>query len=185
VVAISGLVVGLAMTRTLAVPLPSLLGGTQAPVPIAVIAPVGVAIVLAYALASGNPDLERVASRPLPWFDAAYVLAAASATLAACVLGDVLAGEQRGAQAGRNALGYIGLMMLARGVVGATSAAIVPATFVILATLFRGATARWATWWTWPLASPADVASWAVVLTLLLVGVAVSARRQTDALGSQ
>lgn len=154
-------------------PIPRFFGGPTFAIPLAFLVPLAVAIVVAWGLTTGDPFLEMVASRPLPLLDAAYALCAAILTLAICALLWLIGDNELMLAAGRNAVGYVGMALVGRRIVGSDAAAILPVGFAFFVSLFGTGADRQPYWWAWPLYLPGDLLAWAIVAMLLSFGVAV------------
>ena len=163
-------------TRTL--PLPGLAGAAAFGIPLALFAPVAIAIALATALAGGEPRLEAVASRPLPVLDAVLGVAVALLALIACGLVWLAVGSAFNVlalEAGRNAVGYVGLALLAYPLLGPRLAGLPPVIVAIGAPLLGFHADGSVRWWAWPVASARDELSWAFAFLLLAIGAAMTA----------
>lgn len=169
--------VALLIAGDLIVPIPNLLGTTHFAIRLALLLPLAVAIVLAGGLAAGDPLLEAVASRPVRVLDAVYAVSVAMFTLAVCAVAWQLGSTNFALAAGRNALGYIGLMLIGRRVIGSNAAGVVPSGCALTTALFGMATGGQPRWWAWPLASADDVLAWGISVALLLVGMIVALLR--------
>jgi hypothetical protein len=155
----------------LLIPVPGLLSGTGLEIPLPGVAPMAVAIVVALALSSSDPALERTAVRPLRALDAAYAAAVAGLALAACLACALLVDATLGAAAGRNAIGYVGLMLLGGRMFGSHAAALVPASLILFMALFGGDASGRPRWWAWPLRDAGEPMTWAVAAALLAAGL--------------
>jgi hypothetical protein len=158
-------------------PLPNLIGASRAPVPLSFIPPLAVAIALASGLDGGNRELERVAVRGVRLLDACYVLSVALVTLLGCIaLAAVLPPGNTGLAAGRDALGYAGVMLIGRRLVGRNAATLAPSMYLILASLLRPSGAALSGSWDWALASSDNPLSWCTAVGLLAIGTTVGSR---------
>lgn len=163
--------VALASGRDL--PLPNLLGASQVAVPLALIAPIVVAITISSALVAGSRELEVVTSRRLKLLDACLVVTTTGLTLAACAVAYlVMQPDTVALRAGRDTLGYVGLALIGRGVVGAEASAVLPSSYLLLSSLIRPATPLWAGLWGWGFAPADNALSWFTVFGLLALGIA-------------
>ena len=163
--------------NTLYLPVPNLLGGPHLAIPLALLVPIAISIAVAFSFTMGDPLVEAVASRPILWLDAAYSLSIAVITSLLCVTIGLASSTTYAVAAGRNVLGYVGLTLIGRRVIGVQGAALVPAGFVLVASLFGSRRNRQAYWWAWPLASETSVLAWAMALLLLVLGCALMLRR--------
>jgi len=170
--------VALIPTRTLFLPLPALLTGFGLNVPFSLLLPIAVAIVVAWGLTTGDPLAEAVSSRPLRLWDTAYAVTAATLALGACAVAWALSETNLALGAGRNAVGYVGLALIGRRLLGSQAAAMLPAAFVVGSALFGGG-AGGPDWWAWPLVDADQLPSWVVAVALLALG-AVVAMLRTD-----
>lgn len=171
------LAASLLLTGDLALPIPSLRVGSTLALPFAFLLPLAVATVVAYALGAGDPRAEAVACRPMRLLDTAYALAVAALALGACGLLWAADVSDTAPAAGRNALGYVGLTLLGRRLVGPHAAPILPVGFVLLTAMFGVRPDVERDWWAWPLADASDSLSWLFAGALLLLGAAVSLLR--------
>jgi hypothetical protein len=172
---LTSLVVGIALipSGSVYLPVPNLLGGPRLAVPLALLIPLAVAIAVTFGLTTGDPAIEATANRPLGLFDAIYVLAIAALTLATCTLAWAIGGTAIALSAGRSALGYIGLALIARRTISPHAAAVLPAGFAVAVSLFGSQSNRQQRWWAWPLASVDNPIAWGVAVALLGFGVVV------------
>jgi hypothetical protein len=153
-----------------AVPVPALGAFEDAAWPISLIAPVAIAIVLAWSLGAGEPRFEGMAVRPVTWMDLGFVICLAGGmallALAAGTLGWIdLAGETA-----RNTFGYVGLMLVGRWLIGGDASAVIPVGYIVLAAFFGGPTASSSAWWAWLVKPADDPLSWTLVLGLFAAG---------------
>ncbi|MBA3946155.1 MAG: hypothetical protein H0X37_16525 [Herpetosiphonaceae bacterium] len=146
-VAILLIALALFSTRNLYLPLPNLLGGTGIAIRLPLLLPLAVAIIVAWGSASGDPILEAVASRPLRLLDVSYALMSACLTLLACMLVWTVGETDLALAAGRNVLGYIGLTLLGRWILGLHAAALFPAGVAIVSALFGIGAGMQPRWW--------------------------------------
>ncbi|MFN8591679.1 MAG: hypothetical protein U0031_09495 [Thermomicrobiales bacterium] len=131
---------------------------------------------VAASLAAGEERLEAVAARSLPLLDALFGVASALAALGACVLVWLVAGSAWSVYAlesGRNALGYVGLTLLARPVVGPRAAALPAIAASMVAALLGSHADGTARWWAWPIADARDERSWLLAFAMLMLGTLV------------
>lgn len=158
----------------LSLPMPAILASYGLAVPVVLLAPLALSSVLGWGLMSGDEQLERVSSRPIPGMDAAL---ASGAALLACLLA-LVSGAATGspdvAGAGRNALGYVGLMLVGRRLLGGRAGTLVPAVVAVTAAVVGGDASGQPRWWVWVLAPSGDPFAWAVAATCLALGILVS-----------
>jgi hypothetical protein len=126
--------------------------------------------VVGYGLTVGDEALESVAVRPMALLDMTYALAAALAMLAAAAALQSLALAPLGYAAGRNALGFVGLVLIGRRVIGGQGATLLPAVLAVFAAIFGGDASGEARWWAWVATPHDDQRSWAFALGLLVLG---------------
>lgn len=164
---------------SVSVALPVLLGSGRAPVSLGLLSPIAVAVAVAAALGGGLPELERVGVRRVRPRDLGYVMAIAMITLASFALLDgMLVSNSIALEAGRNAAGYVGLAMLGRRLFGSHAAGILPAVYLILASLIRPSTPTLSATWGWMLAPVDNVVSWCTAIGLLMVGAILGTRQR-------
>lgn len=162
-------------------PVPNVLGGPALVVPLALLIPLAVAVVVGFGLTTGNPPLEAVASRPLRLLDAAYALSTAMLAAAACALIQTMARTDLALAAGRNSLGYVGLTLVGRRLLGSHAAPLLPAGSAIACSLFGIGGGGQPHWWAWPLAASGNIASWTIAMGILLLGIAALMRTDETA----
>lgn len=170
-ITILAVAVSLFLLGNLYLPLPNLLGGPPLAVPLALLIPLAVGIVVAFGLTMGDPLIEAVASRPIPLFDAIHALSAALLALAACALARTVSGMDVALAAGRNAVGYVGLTLIGRRLLGPHAAPVLPAGFAVMTSLFGSSFDRQPHWWAWLLAPIDDIMSWSITVALLILGI--------------
>lgn len=149
---------------------PSLLPGPGARVPAAILPPLILASVMQYMLEAAGGHVERVAVRRVGAIDGALVTAClalvALVGAGAAALGAPLAGE-----ATRNAIGLVGLGLIAGRVAGPRAGAIAPAVYVIALALLNTDRPRIAELWQWPLQDGGSRVAGAVALVLAVAGL--------------
>jgi hypothetical protein len=159
------------LAGTVAIPIPTLAGATT-PTPVAVFAPLLVAISVATGL-SRRLGLEDVAVRRIRLIDTSWILALAVAGLAVAL---VASGRQQvGIIAGRDLAGYLGLTMIGCRILGNQASAVLPVGYAIASAMLgynSGTIASWA----WPVAAPHDSAAMALALGTCLAGLVTLAR---------
>lgn len=182
-VVVIGLVAGaVGLAGGIALPLPKLVGTSQSPVPLALLAPVAVAFAISYALSSGNKELELVAGRRIRLLDAAYAACGTALTVGACgLVSTTLPPGNPALAAGRDAMGYVGLALIGRRLVGPQAGALLPSSYLILSSLVRPTSTLWSGTWGWALATSDNTLSWWVVVTLLLVGIVIGVSPRSSA----
>lgn len=159
-------------------PLPGLGGTNSLGMPLALFVPVVIALALVYGLSAGDPWIETTAARPLPVIDAMYAVVIALVALAVyCAVWSTFgsAWSIYPLGAGRNALGYVGLALLGRILLGSRLAGLLPVAVVIGVALIGFHADGSPRWWAWPVADARDEFSWLAALLILAVGAAVTA----------
>lgn len=159
----------------LIIPLPSLGSLSGLRIPIALIAPLAVAVTVAWGLSIGAGPSERAAVRPIDRLDASFVAAIAGVTAVLLAAGEFAGVTTTGYAAARNALGYVGLMLLGRWLLGSHAASVVPVGWILLIAAFGSDGAGEPRWWVWPLLPWQDALSWAFSLAIFLTGLALAA----------
>lgn len=172
VIGIVGLVI---LVGDVVLPVPNLLSGTSLAVPIGLLAPLATAIVVAWGLTAGDVRLEAVASRPLHLFDTAYAVSIGMLTLTGCALAYPLVGSSLAFASGRNAIAYVGLMLIGRWLVGPLAAPLLPAGIALVTVLFGHGPTGVPRWWAWLLHGTGNLDSWSVTIFLLIAGSLVTA----------
>lgn len=160
----------LALLGGVAIPVPGLLSLHGVAVPIALLAPLALSTVLAFALTAGDEVLESASSRRLGLLDVALVGGITTMSLLIFTVVTMVGATELGAAAGRNACGYVGLMLLGARFVSGYAASLVPSGFAVLTAIFGGSAAGEPRWWAWLLADATDLHSWLLALGLLLLG---------------
>lgn len=154
-------------------PLPEVLSGHGLRIPIALVAPLALSTVIGWSLTRGESRLEAVASRPLRMLDGFLILGIAVAELAALVIIGTLVSGSLAPAAGRNAVGYLGLLLIGLRTVGPRAAPMVPIAFVMFAALFGSGPGGLPSWWAWPAAEVNSVVSWILAMLLLGLGMGI------------
>lgn len=179
------IVLAILLVGDLPLPLPNLLGGPQIGLRLALLLPLGIVIVVAWSLSSGEPALEVVASRSIERYDTAYGLSAALSMFVVCAAVWIVTGNDLVLAAGRNVFGYLGLMFIARRYLGAEAAAALPSGYAILAALFGYRTPTQPRCWAWPLAGAYAPLPWVVSIGLLLLGIVIALKRSDIIIASR
>jgi hypothetical protein len=159
-------------------PLPGLGNVAGLGIPLALFAPVVIAIAVIAGLAAGEARLEAVAARPLPVLDAIYGASVAVVALGLCTLVWIAVGNAwtiYPLEAGRNALGYVGLALLGRVFLGPRAAGLVSVAAAVGAALLGSHADGSARWWAWPIADARDELSWILAFLSLALGVVATA----------
>ena len=151
--------------------LPNLFGRDGSIIPLPLVLPFAIAIVVAFSLTTGDPLLERVSSRPILLIDSFYAGLIALAALLVYLLIEQVFATDLALEAGRNTLGYIGLVLLGHRMLGVQVAALVPIV-VVLGLALLGISSNGAFyWWSWPFVPDDNLWSWGVMIGLLLAGM--------------
>lgn len=178
VVALGGFAVLTLLAGDVALAMPPLLASYGLSVPVVLLGPLSISTAVAWGLTSGDARLEQVSTRPILLFD---VLLTVGPAVLACMFGlvvGVLAASPYAGAAGRNALGYVGLLMVATPLVGARAGSLVAPFVVMVVALIGGDSSGHPRWWVWPLMPAGDAFAWIAVLSALLLGIAMTARRE-------
>jgi len=164
---------------SVSVALPVLLGAGRAPVSLGLLSPIAVAVAVAAALSGGLPELERVGVRHVRPRDFGYIMAIAMITLASCaVLYGILVSNSVALQAGRNAVGFIGLATFGRRLFGSHASGVLPASYLILASLIRPSTPTLSATWGWMLAPVDNMVAWCTAVSLLIFGAILGTQQR-------
>lgn len=139
-------------------------------VPIAMLAPLALSTALAYGLQGGDSAIESVATRNVAALDAGYIMAVTISTACLLLLGSAV-GVGLGAEAARNCLGYVGVLLVARPVSGLHAAGIVPAGLAVLVAFFGADDSGDPRWWAWMFRDAGDVPSWLFASVIFSLGM--------------
>jgi len=150
--------------------IPALASARGLALPLALIAPLALSTMVGYSLTTGDPAVESTAVRPIAALDTASVVLAALAVSAALGMLDAAGYAEYGAEAGRNAIGFVGLLLIGRAAVGPNAGTAVPVIIVVLLAFFGADAAGEPRWWAWALVDSAERSSWVVSLVLVAVG---------------
>ncbi len=167
---IVGISAAVLLLGDLSASLPGLFALRGLAVPIALLVPLALSTVLGYGLSAGNPTIESVAARPVARLDACFALLVTLSALGVSALVQISGWSDFGYAAGRNALGYTGLMLIGRRLVGGDAGTLVPAAALLFVAAFGGDDSGRPRWWAWVVAPYADGLSWAFAVGLLLAG---------------
>jgi len=138
--------------------------------PLALIAPLALSTMVGYSLTTGDPTLESVSVRPMAVLDTASVVLAALAVSAALGMLDAAGYAEYGAEAGRNAIGFVGLLLIGRALVGPHAGTALPVIIVVLLAFFGADPAGEPRWWAWALVNSDQGSSWIAALLLIVSG---------------
>lgn len=155
-------------------PMPAILSSYGLAVPVVLLAPLALTSVVGWGLVSGDDQLERVSSRLIDGMDAAL---ATGAALVACLLAIIAAGATGSpsvAASGRNALGYMGLMLVGRQLLGGRAGTLLPVGVTMIAAVFGGDASGRPRWWVWVLAPADSPFAWAIAGICLALGITAS-----------
>lgn len=166
-VVVSALLLAVGATE---VPIPSVVEFTSVTWPFALILPAILAIAIGYALDGGDGQLEEVAARRLHLFDVCLVSMVTVTSMAASVALHSVGWVPVGVDAARNTLGYVGLTLTARWVLGGGAGAVVTPAYVLLVVFFGGPSRDQAAWWAWATRSIDDPVATAQALGWFMVG---------------
>ena len=152
------------------VPIPTL-SGVGAPTPVAVFAPLILAISVGLGL-SRRISLELVAARRIRLLDAAWIGLLVVIAVCGCVALDFTGTQQLGVIAGRDVAGYVGLTLLGWRIVGSHASAVLSVGYAIAAALLGYGAAGTTQLWAWPVAAPDDTAAIVAAAVFCLAGLA-------------
>jgi hypothetical protein len=136
--AIAGSLAALVVIGGVTASLPGLLVPRGLAVPLALLAPLAVSIVVAYGLTAGDEALESVASRSVTLLDLGYVWVTASLACLTAAVAESVGLTQFGFAAGRNSIGYAGLLLIGLVVAGRNAAALTPVALTLFFAFFGG-----------------------------------------------
>jgi hypothetical protein len=173
---VAGITAVLLTVGSLNIPMPGLLSSQGLLVPIALLAPLALSTVLAFGLTAGDELLEMVSSRPILLLDTGLLYLTTALLLAIGFVLDATGLSDFGAAAGRNACGYVGLMLLGRRLAGGQAASLFPAGFALGAAAFGGDPSGNPRWWAWLLADASDDRSWLLAVGLFVVAAVLLTR---------
>lgn len=176
IVVLAGITAVLLTVGSVSIPMPGLMSAHGLLVPIALLAPLALSTVLAFCLTAGDELLESVSSRAIRSLDTGLIYAATFAMLVVGVVLDVAGLSEYGAAAGRDACGYVGLMLLGRRIAGGQAASLFPAGLALATAAFGGDPSGRPRWWAWPLADATDERSWLLAIGLFVIAAAFLTR---------
>lgn len=171
-----GVIVVIVALGDLVASLPALFSVRGLEIPVALLAPVALSTAIGHGLASGDELLESVAVRPIAWLDTAYVTIWMVGLLVVGAAVQTAGLAELGLAASRNGLGLVGLLLVARPVIGAAAAPAAPALAFVLLAFFGSDASGEPRWWAWTLTPWSDERSWVIGVGLLFVGIAISVR---------
>lgn len=154
----------------ISVPMPGILSFHGLAVPISLLAPLALSTTVGYGLNGGDDALESVAVRRVALLDTAYAVTAALVMLAAGVALQSMGLAALGYGAGRNALGFVGLVLVARRAVGGHAATLLPAAISLFAAVLGADAGGDARWWAWMVSAHDEPRSWVFAAGLLCLG---------------
>lgn len=158
-----------------ALPVPNFAGGGASGVPAAFMIPAAGAAALLASLADSGLGSEKAAVRQVQWMDRALVLAYVGAIAALLLVVGLTQHEPLLICAVRNLLGYIGLGLIARPLLGPLAVSGIPIIAALLVGAFGQRHEHWLLFW--PLNSSTSLGSWAIALLLFGTGQLLLARR--------
>ncbi|MFE2040353.1 hypothetical protein ACFXAZ_05340 [Streptomyces sp. NPDC059477] len=162
-----------ALADSIHIPVPVVLGGVSFQMPLPFLLPLVPVCLILYGQSRGMSALEATAVRPVKRWDTGFMtacclLAVTGGWSIASMTGHVLA-----AGMARNFLGYLGLALLLRPLIGHSVTAVAITLLPIGCAAFgvrNGRPHRWA----WPLHEAASLPSFLVAVALAVTGIAVS-----------
>lgn len=156
-------------------PIPQLAGPVTLGVPAALFAPAFSAAAIVAALSESPRPVDEGAARPVRWLDRLFVTA--STVLGAVILTvlGVLLEESLLVAGARNLVGYVGIGLLARALVGPRPAAVAPVAVAVFVGTFGQSVDP--ALWAWPLHAAGSTASAVVALGMFVGGAAVMSTR--------
>lgn len=158
-----------------ALPVPNFASGGASGVPAAFMIPAAGAAALLASLADSGLGSEKTAVRRVPWMDRALVLVYVCAVAALLLVIGLAQHEPLLICAVRNLLGYVGLGLIARPLLGPLAASAIPIIAALLVGAFGQRHENWLLFW--PLNPAVSIGSWVIALTLFVTGQLLLARR--------
>ncbi len=155
------------------VPALSLLGSYGLTIPLALWLPLAICVYVSWGWVSGDARQEWVASRPIWLLDLVYGTSVVGLFCLACLWPPSHVDGGLGIATARNLVGYMGLCLIARGLLGSVVAPVLPAAYMLLCTIVGMGPDRRPYLWGWPLADGHTLWAWAPALTLMILGVVV------------
>lgn len=161
------LTVGLALAGGWSFGVPSLFGdGMPVSAPLFAFLPLLLTVVTARNLTRSRTHLDLMAVRRIGPLDSAYGIGPAALVLLAASVSDAGAGVLGG---GRNAVGYAGLLLIARALLDPAAAACVPVSYALVAAAAGGGPTG-IRWWAFPVADATDQHAWVLAVLLAVAG---------------
>lgn len=157
--------------------IPALASARGVAVPLALIAPLALSSIVGYSLTTGEANLESVSVRPIAALDTALVVLTSFAVFALLVILDAARYAEYGAEAGRNAVGFSGLLLIGRAFLGTNAATALPIVVVVFLAFFGADHAGEPRWWAWALVNSGESSSWVAALGLITSGCALELGR--------
>lgn len=164
------------------VPVPSLLQGSVTKVPAVVFLPLLVTMFAMLCLEGPDRAVESTSVRPVRAFDAALLIAAAL-TLVAGAGVEQAAGADLALEGARNAVGYLGLALLAAAYFGPRAGSLVPTAYVVVLVSFAPRDPSTSTVLLWPLQGAASVTASLVAAGAFVLGLVALELRGAAARG--
>jgi len=183
--AILAMALALTFIGDLAIPMPGLFVVHGLAVPIALLAPLTLSTAIGFGLSGGDPVTESVAVRRVALIETTFGVAAALLAGGGMALLGATGVSDLGIASGRNALGYVGLLLLAAPVVGRPAAPLIPAGLALFCAFFGGDNVGDPQWWAWMLRASDDARAMLIAMVLLFAGtVAFHSRGSPKTLGT-
>ena len=157
-----------------AIAMPAFLAVYGLSVPVVLLAPLILPTVVGWGLQLGEARLERVSTRPISLLDTGFATTiAVLGCVIALAIGALTTSVYAGA-AGRNAVGYMGLMLVGQRLIGVRAAPLIPAAVAMLAALAGGDASGQPQWWVWLLKPVDEPSAWIAAIACLGIGVVLS-----------
>ncbi|MFE3328654.1 hypothetical protein [Streptomyces sp. NPDC059176] len=136
------------------------------------------AAMLLYGLSRTDTRMERVAVRPMPFWNIALGMSAAALTVLAAGLLYAVSNEEIAVVVGRNAAGYIGFAMLVSAFLGPRTAAVVTSTVPLICAATGWTPAGQPEPWAWILQPARSSLAIIVAMLVLAAGAAATGMRR-------
>ncbi len=160
-----------ALLSSYAIPLPSIVAGGLTPVKSAAVLSLAPAIAATWSLDRTPRALQQTASRPLRRIQLLVIAAAIAIPAALVVTWTLLVPLPEGGMFLRDVIGYLGLALLGRLIM--REGALLPALFLLIATLFGPQLGGRVSAWAWCISPGDDPVALLIALSLLAAGLAV------------
>ncbi|MCZ2110128.1 MAG: hypothetical protein LC118_11275 [Dehalococcoidia bacterium] len=152
------------------VPMPRLVDSAEAGLPVALMTPLLVVVAMAFSLTGGMRHAEAVSVRPVRALELLWVAGIVVVGLAGCVLVSGWSNTSLAPEAGRNLIGFTGLMLTGRVVVGSRAAGVVPVGYFVVASLLGRGSRDEVAHWAWAADGHLDSTDLTICLGLLVLG---------------